>query len=114
MVFQPKDLIHQQRAVIASVNANRGRVQAHKGHGNPLTSDRIYDADELEFVQAMGKYITTSCRRFPTWAEALQVLKSLGYSRLFGSESPWLPSHPDFWAEQRKREVHHFKTTKYL
>jgi len=112
MNFHYKDPIHQQRATIASCNVSRGRTTVHHGHGNPTSSNRIYDADEYEFLKAMETYIITSGRRFPTWSEALQVLKSLGYSRLFGSESPWMPTRPDFWAEQHKREISHIKTTR--
>jgi hypothetical protein len=48
---------------------------------DPATSDRSYDQDEVEFVLAMKSYQESRNRRFPTWTEALAVLKSLGYHK---------------------------------
>lgn len=42
---------------------------------------RMYDADEIEFLQAVDRYKREKSRPFPTWAEVLEVLKSLGYRK---------------------------------
>lgn len=46
-----------------------------------VDEDRVYDADEIEFMMAMQKYKTQKRRPFPTWSEALEVLKALGYTK---------------------------------
>lgn len=37
---------------------------------------------ELEFMQAMQDYKQSSGRMFPTWSEVLEVLKTLGYTKI--------------------------------
>jgi len=46
---------------------------------NPITTEIEYDADELEFLKAIDSYKTRTGRKFPTWSEALAILRSLGY-----------------------------------
>lgn len=48
---------------------------------DPTTCDRDYSTEELEFLNAMQAYKTSSGRMFPTWSEVLEVLKGLGYER---------------------------------
>jgi hypothetical protein len=48
---------------------------------DPTTSERDYSADEIEFMNAMETYKLQSGRMFPTWSEALEVLKHLGYQK---------------------------------
>ena len=56
-----------------------------KGAGDNRISTEIndydYGDDELEFLKAMDRYIRTNNQPFPTWSEALKVLKSLGYTK---------------------------------
>jgi hypothetical protein len=50
-----------------------------KPHGlDPTTSDRDYSQEELDFMLAMHEYGKNNHRPFPTWSEALAVLKGLG------------------------------------
>lgn len=53
---------------------------------DPATCDRDYQADELEFMNAMQEYKKRSGRQFPTWSEVLEVLKSMGYERIQATE----------------------------
>ena len=39
-------------------------------------------ADVLEFIHAIDTYKRTHQRPFPNWSEVLEILKSLGYSRV--------------------------------
>ena len=48
---------------------------------DPATCERDYDADELEFMNALSEYKRTSGRMFPTCSEILEVLKGLGYEK---------------------------------
>jgi hypothetical protein len=48
---------------------------------DPTTCERDYTADEIEFMNAMETYKLQSGRMFPTWSEALEVLKHLGYRK---------------------------------
>jgi hypothetical protein len=42
---------------------------------------RYYDDDECEFIAAMAEYRKLNGKPFPTWSEALGVLKGLGYTK---------------------------------
>ncbi|SIO58978.1 hypothetical protein SAMN05444166_5881 [Singulisphaera sp. GP187] len=62
-------------------------ANARKGSGrrrliDPATCERDYSQAEVEFMQAMQAYKTTSGRSFPTWGEVLQVVQRLGYQKL--------------------------------
>lgn len=48
---------------------------------DPSTCERDYNADELEFMNALSEYKRVSGRMFPTCSEILEVLKSLGYEK---------------------------------
>ena len=39
------------------------------------------EAEEMEFIHAMEEFKRTEKQPFPSWSEALKVLKSLGYSK---------------------------------
>lgn len=49
---------------------------------DPVTTDRDYTADQVEFMTAMDHYRRTAARPFPTWSEALEVLVGLGYRKV--------------------------------
>lgn len=49
---------------------------------DPLSGERDYDADEVEFMMAMDEYKRTKLRPFPTFSEVLVILKSLGYRKV--------------------------------
>lgn len=55
---------------------------------DPVTSERIYNADETEFVMAMQAYKDHNRRLFPNWSEALTVLLSLGYRKVAPGSLP--------------------------
>lgn len=59
----------------------RRQVEHPEDAADPVTSNRYYTDDEAEFLRAMAAYQSRTGRRFPTWCEALAVLKSLGYAR---------------------------------
>jgi len=43
-----------------------------------------YDADQVEFLTAIEAFKVRTGRAFPTWTEALGVLKALGYVKPIG------------------------------
>ena len=49
---------------------------------NPATGDRIYSADEVEFMNALAEFKRTSGRTFPSCSEILGVLRRLGYEKV--------------------------------
>jgi hypothetical protein len=60
---------------------------AHGGHRPPppgLAAQAVHSADEAEFLRAMAAYQERTGRKFPTWSEALAVLKGLGYRKVDG------------------------------
>lgn len=48
-------------------------------HG--CSSDTPYEDDEREFLMAMDRFKREKDKKFPTWRDALHVLKSLGYKK---------------------------------
>jgi hypothetical protein len=62
---------------------------------DPATCDRDYSQAEMEFMQAMQAYKTSSGRTYPTWGEVLQVVHSLGYQKLEPMPSPASPEPAD-------------------
>jgi len=78
----PATAIKQPRTARRSSPAARAAVR----HGrrrmiDPTTCERDYEAEEVEFMQALDHYKRTSGRMFPTCSEILEVVKSLGYRR---------------------------------
>lgn len=69
-------------AAAAKVRALRaaGKMKPHAV--DPTTSDAGYSLDELEFLMAMDDYKNGANRPFPTWTEALAVLRTLGYRKV--------------------------------
>lgn len=55
--------------------------KAKRRQVDPTTCDPDYNPDQIEFMLAMQKYRETNNRPFPTWSEALEVLKGLGYRK---------------------------------
>ena len=57
----------------------------HKKHvGRPANREQKhgeYTADELEFVYAMEDFKQRSGNPFPSWSDALKVIKQLGYTK---------------------------------
>lgn len=49
--------------------------------------DVDYSDEEREFLQAMDRYKREKKRPFPTWSEALAVLRELGYRKVGEEES---------------------------
>ncbi len=53
----------------------------------------LFDEEETIFLRAIDKFKRDTGTKFPTWSQALKILKSLGYSREqqyvpeFGSEA---------------------------
>jgi len=45
------------------------------------TIEEKYTRAELEFMRAMQAHKKRTGRMFPTWAEVLEVLQSLGYTQ---------------------------------
>ena len=59
---------------------------------DPTTCERNYNEDEIEFMKAMDQYRRGSLRAFPTWSEALEVLRALGYRKV--AEPTQMPGLP--------------------
>ncbi len=69
----------QRRVRACKANAARRPAANQPPLPNPCDTDREYTSDECEFMNAMAAYQLRTSRRFPTWSEALFVMKSLGY-----------------------------------
>jgi hypothetical protein len=77
---------HPNVAITARVKANGAKAKARKKADrrrciDPCTTDRRYTDEEREFLMAMEAYKKRAGRPFPTWSEALEVLKGLGYRK---------------------------------
>ncbi len=71
-----------RRASAQALRAAQARqVSGRRRFVDPTTCDRDYSLAEIEFMQAMQDYKLKSGRMFPTWSEALEVLRDLGYRK---------------------------------
>lgn len=59
---------------------------------DPTTCERDYNVDEIDFMQAFDAYKRSSGRMFPTCSEILEVVRSLGYTKLTDEERELLAS----------------------
>ena len=57
---------------------------------SPVTSDRCYSADEVEFMNALSEFKRSSGRTFPTCSEILGILRGLGYEKAQEQAEPEL------------------------
>jgi hypothetical protein len=69
-------------AVETKLPAERREKKNRRRQIDPTTCERDYNADEVEFMQALDAYKRTSGRMFPTCSEILEVIRGLGYVRL--------------------------------
>lgn len=60
---------------------------------DPTTCEREYSDDEVLFMHAMDAYKRSSGRMFPTCSEILEVVRSLGYTKLTQEERTLLDIH---------------------
>jgi hypothetical protein len=59
------------------------RKPGHPPRGYATTTHTPdYTPDELEFFKAMDRFKREKCRPFPTCAEILEVVRSLGYRKV--------------------------------
>jgi hypothetical protein len=59
---------------------------------DPTTCERDYNDEEIRFMRAMDDYKRDSGRMFPTCSEILEVVRSLGYTKLNEEEQQILLS----------------------
>lgn len=55
---------------------------------HPVTSNREYTPDELEFMKALDKYKRDNRRPHPDWCEVMDVFRALGYRKVAEREDP--------------------------
>ncbi len=60
---------------------------------DPTTCEREYSDDEVLFMHALDAYKRSSGRMFPTCSEILEVVCSLGYTKLTQEERTLLEIH---------------------
>lgn len=60
---------------------------------DPTTCEREYSDDEVRFMHAMDAYKRSSGRMFPTCSEILEVVRSMGYTKLTPEERTLLDIH---------------------
>jgi hypothetical protein len=65
----------REAAVSRATMLGRGRREVR----NHATSDAVFEADEMEFLRAIEDFKFRTGKKFPTWTEVLNVVKSLGY-----------------------------------
>jgi hypothetical protein len=69
----------------ATVAATARSVSGRRRLIDPTTCEKDYEADEMEFMNAMNEYKKSSGRMFPTWSEVLEVVKAIGYEKALTS-----------------------------
>ncbi|GIW87747.1 MAG: hypothetical protein KatS3mg108_2071 [Isosphaeraceae bacterium] len=73
--------VDRTATALATRAAQARQASGRRPFVDPATCERDYNADELEFMNAMQEYKQRSGRMFPTWSEVLEVLRSLGYHK---------------------------------
>ncbi len=63
----------------ARARTNKARAKYHL-HSGPDSLEPLHD-DDWEFCQAIERFKRDTHNPFPSWSEALAVLKTLGYHR---------------------------------
>ena len=80
-------------AVPVAEDAAPRRKKHRRRQIDPTTCEREYSDDEVLFMHAMDAYKRSSGRMFPTCSEILEVVRSLGYSKLTQEERTLLDVH---------------------
>lgn len=62
--------------------SRRAGRESHAYKHGIFAQDTEFTPDEVEFMLAMDKQKRDSRRQFPTWSDALAVLKKLGYRKV--------------------------------
>ena len=73
----PKANQRQLNGARASADKRRGKPKTT----HPATAERDYRPEEMAFLNAIENFKVRTGRKFPTWTEALGVLKEMGYVR---------------------------------
>lgn len=60
---------------------SRDKLSGGRTIRHHATTDHIFDSDETEFLAAIEEFKEASGKKFPTWTDALRVMKSLGYCK---------------------------------
>ena len=86
----------RKRQIPVAVERRSGKDRRQQGERrrqiDPTTCERDYSDEEIDFMKAMDQYMRDNRRRFPTWSEVLEVLRSLGYRKV--AERTALPGLP--------------------
>jgi hypothetical protein len=75
-------VINKRSQAQASRAAAARNASGRRRFADPTTCAKDYSEAEMEFMRAMQLYKQASGRMFPTWREALEVLKGLGYEKV--------------------------------
>lgn len=65
------------------------------GPMSPVTSGRIYEADEWEFIAAVEAWKKKNRRCVPAWSEVLAIARGLGYRKAPPEVSPGNDAGPE-------------------
>ncbi len=85
------ELVDETSADEPKFNPPRRKKQRRR-QIDPTTCERDYNDEEIRFMRAMDDYKRDSGRMFPTCSEILEVVRSLGYSKLTEEEQQILES----------------------
>lgn len=67
---------------------DRGKRRGDTNAPGYATADRDFSDDELQFLHGMEEFKQYTGKRFPTWTDALYVLKKLGWSKTCAPDYP--------------------------
>lgn len=51
--------------------------------------------EQWEFIAAIREYQRRTGRRYPSWREVLEVLRSLGYRKVVSGDASGVPPEPE-------------------
>ncbi len=86
--FPPNSCFHERR----KGQKNPVRKERRK-RIDPTTFERVYDKDQIEFMNAIQRFKERTKKSFPTYGEVLQVARALGYRKVGPTtELPGIPA----------------------
>jgi len=93
-------LAADRRSAVQAVPVERRKLQRREKVNrrrqiDPTTCERDYSEEEVEFMHALDRYKRSSGRMFPTCSEVLEVIRSLGYTKVNPTTLMETPSEPN-------------------
>ena len=75
------EVVNRKHSELSRKTALKRTPCARRGQGQPATGERLYSAEELEYMRSVEEYKHRTGRKFPTVCEYLAIARKLGYAK---------------------------------